>query len=289
VDDVETVRRFNRFYTQRIGVLTDRYLGRARPLAEARLLFEVGSDGADVRELRTRLDLDSGYLSRLLRSLEGQRLVAVDAHPDDSRVRRASLTAAGRREVAELNRRAARVAGGLLSPLTPQQRSELLTAMSKVHRLLRLAAIDIEVTDPDDADARASLAAFAEEIGRRFPGGFDEADLVPPEEVRGKTGAFLVAREQGRPVGCGAVRTLAPGIGEIKHLWVHGDARGLGLGRRLVSELEGQAVARNLNVVRLDTHQVLTEAIQLYRTAGYREIPQYDDNPYAYFWFEKVV
>src|ERR687887_2544096 len=95
---IERVRRFNRTVTQRIGALNDAYLARGRPLGQARVLWEIGPDGADVRSLRARLDLDSGYLSRLLRSLERDRLVVVDADRSDKRVRKVRLTAAGSAE-----------------------------------------------------------------------------------------------------------------------------------------------------------------------------------------------
>src|SRR3979411_1820575 len=89
------VRSFNRLVTQRVGALNDRSLSRDRPLGEARLLWEIGNDGCDVRQLRARLDLDSGYLSRLLRSLEAAQLVSVQPADDDRRVRSVRLTPAG--------------------------------------------------------------------------------------------------------------------------------------------------------------------------------------------------
>lgn len=283
------LREFNRFYTRAIGVLTDRYLGQARPLSEARLLFEIGAGGVPVLDLRLRLDLDSGYLSRLLGSLQDAGLVQVRSRPGDNRARIAELTPEGLAELAGLNDRAAAVATGLLAPLTARQRLELITAMDIVQRRLRLAAIVIEVADPASPPARRCLAEYAEEIGRRFPGGFDRSALVPPAEVTGASGAFLIAREQQRPAGCGVVRTLAPGVGEIRHVWVHADARRLGLGRRLIRELELQAAGRDLRIVRLDTHEVLTEAISMYRACGYHEIPAYGSNPYAHHWFEKEL
>jgi DNA-binding MarR family transcriptional regulator/ribosomal protein S18 acetylase RimI-like enzyme len=285
----EAFREFNRFYTRAVGVLTDRYLGRDRPLSESRLLFEIGAGGATVRDLRERLGLDSGYLSRLLGSLQGQGLVTVRSRPSDNRARIAELTPDGRAELAELNERANAVTAGLLAPLTGPQRDEVITAMETVQRRLRLAAITIEVADPRGPSAGWCLDQYAEEIGQRFPGGFDRSDLVSPAEAAGASGAFLVACEQERPVGCGVVRTLEPGVGEIRHVWVRADARRLGLGRRLLRELEREATARDLRVVRLDTHEVLTEAISMYRASGYHEIPRYDDNPYAYHWFEKAL
>ncbi|MER6925522.1 helix-turn-helix domain-containing protein, partial [Streptomyces spiralis] len=83
---IDQVRRFNRTVTQRVGVLHDHYLGRDRPIGEARLLWEIGGQGEDVRRLRERLGLDSGYVSRLLRSLEADGLVTVEPHPRDRRV-----------------------------------------------------------------------------------------------------------------------------------------------------------------------------------------------------------
>src|SRR5271154_6974262 len=172
---VEAFRGFNRFYTGAIGILTDRYLGQARPLGEARLLFEIGSEGAAVQDLRRMLDLDAGYLSRLLRSLQDQGLVQVSSRPADHRARIAELTPEGRAELADLNERAGAVATGLLAPLTSQQREELISALDMVQRRLRLAAISIAVTDPSSPVARQCLAEYAAEIGPRFPEGFDQA------------------------------------------------------------------------------------------------------------------
>src|SRR5258705_7269697 len=102
---VSQVRRFNRTVTQRVGALDDGFLARGRPLGQARVLWEIGAEGTEVRSLRSRLDLDSGYLSRLLRSLESDGLVVVAADGSDARVRRVRLTRAGRAERDELDRR----------------------------------------------------------------------------------------------------------------------------------------------------------------------------------------
>src|SRR3954462_6388696 len=99
------VRRFNRTVTQRLGVLEETYLARGRPIGQARLLWEIGPDGAEVRELRARLDLGSGYLSRFLRSREADGLGVVEPGAADRRVRTARLTDTGRAERGELDRR----------------------------------------------------------------------------------------------------------------------------------------------------------------------------------------
>lgn len=285
-DHVTAFRRFNRYFTRRIGVLDDHYLGQNRPLGEARLLFEIG-DGMSLRELRSRLGLDAGYLSRMAKALQAQGMVTLSAHPEDSRLRMIAPTPAGRVEVEEQNRRANLVAAGLLDGLSEPQRAELAGALATAQRLLRLASITVALVDGAAPDARACLDGYAADIDERFPEGFDKDDLVAPQEVSGDAGAFFVAYEEDRPVGCGALRRLEPGVGEIRHVWVHPAARRLGLARRLLDALEQEAVARHLNVVRLDTHAALTEAQAMYRACGYTAIPAYDDNVYASHWFEK--
>src|SRR5207253_1626999 len=133
---VDQVRRFNRIVTQRVGALDDAVLARGRPLGQARVLWEIGAAGAEVRALRARLDLDSGYLSRLLRALESDGLVTVDTDDTDARVRTARLTPAGLAERAELDRRSDDLATTILRPLDPRQRDRLLAAMAEVERLL---------------------------------------------------------------------------------------------------------------------------------------------------------
>ncbi|MER7637464.1 helix-turn-helix domain-containing GNAT family N-acetyltransferase [Streptomyces sp. NPDC126522] len=285
-EDVASFRRFNRYFTRRIGALDDHYLGQDRPLGEARLLFEIGA-GISLRELRGRLALDAGYLSRMAKSLEVQGLVRLTVPPHDTRLRLVELTEAGRVEVEEQQRRADALAAGLLTTLTPPQRAELAHALATTQRLLRLAGITVALVDGAAEDARACLDAYAGDIDARFPEGFDKTDLVRPEEVTGDAGAFFVAYEEGRPVACGALRTLEPGTGEIRHVWVHPDARRLGLARRILAELEQAAVEHGFTVVRLDTHAALTEAQAMYRACGYAEIPAYVDHVYADHWFEK--
>jgi DNA-binding MarR family transcriptional regulator/ribosomal protein S18 acetylase RimI-like enzyme len=290
-EQVAAFRRFNRCFTRRIGALNDRCLGQDRPLGEARLLFEVaesdGGAGVSLRELRSRLGLDAGYLSRMTRTLERQGLVRLSVHPEDNRLRTVRLTPAGRVEVTEQNRRADALAAGVLEGLGADQRERLTEAMATTRRLLRLAAITVEHVDGHAPDARACLDAYADDLDVRFPEGFDRSDLVGPDEVSGDAGAFLVAYEEGRPVGCGALRRLEPGVGEIKHVWVHPDARRLGLARRLLDALERAAVDRDMTVLRLDTHAALTEAQAMYRSSGYREIPACSDHVYGSHRFEK--
>src|SRR6266567_5318767 len=172
---VDQVRRFNRTVTQRIGALGDAFLSRDRPLGQARVLWEIGPDGSDVRQLRSRLDLDSGYLSRLLRSLEGDGLVVVEQSGADGRVRTAHLTGSGLAERAVLDRLSDDVAESILRPLSARQRSRLVTAMAEVERLLVASTVRVAVTDPRHPDARSCLRGYFSELARRFDGGFDPA------------------------------------------------------------------------------------------------------------------
>jgi GNAT superfamily N-acetyltransferase len=286
---VAQVRSFNRTVTQRIGALNDRFLARDRPLGQARLLWEIGPDGSDIRLLRSRLDLDSGYLSRLLRALESDGLIAVGRNDADGRVRTARLTDRGAAERALLDQRSDDAATALLEPLTDRQRARLVTAMAEVEGLMVAAAVHIAPSDPRHPDARSCLRAYFDELARRFDGGFDPARSISADdrELTPPAGLLLVATLYGGPVGCGALKFHDDAPTEIKRMWVTPTARGLGLGRRLLAELETYAGARGAHAVRLETNQTLDEAIALYRSAGYREVRPFNDEPYAHHWFEK--
>lgn len=286
---VQQVRRFNRLVTHRIGALGDNYLGRGRPLAESRLLFEIGRDGAEVRGLRARLALDSGYVSRLLRALEAQELVVTRPGEHDRRVRHVTLTRRGRRELDVLDRRSQELAAALLASLHQPQRQRLVAAMAEVERLLRAGAVTVEAVDPAGAEARACVDAYVKELDARFEGGFDPARSVSadPEELLPPAGLFLLARLDGRALGCGGLKVTGRGQGEVKRMWVAPDARGLGIAQRLLERLEAWAAEAGLRRLRLDTNRTLDEARALYLRNGYVEIPAYNANRYADHWFEK--
>ena len=286
---VASVRRFNRLVTQRAGALADDFLGRRRPLGQSRVLWEVGREGASLRALRTRLGLDSGYLSRIVSALEEAGLVEVRAERTDERVRWVRLTRAGRAELTEIDRRSDRAAGSTLAALGAAQRARLVEAMDTVVRLLRLSAVQFERVAPTSEAAVFCLARYFEELARRFEGGFDpaksipshDADLVPPR------GAFLIASVDGQPVASGCLRKLAPRVAYLKRMWVDSSLRGAGLGRRMLAALEDEARSLGFDVVRLETNRALKEAIALYLSTGYVEVAPFNDEPYAHHWFEK--
>jgi len=286
---VRQVRSFNRIVAERIGALNPRFLDRSRPMGESRLLWEVGPDGVELRALRDRLGLDSGYLSRLLRSLERRRFVKVQSDPDDRRVRRACLTTAGLRERGELDQRSDALAAGILESLTDRQQRALTAAMAEVERLLQASMVSFAAEDPATEEARWCLAQYFAELDERFEAGFDPKLSIPADaaELRPPAGSLVIARLRGRPVGCGALKFHGKRPCELKRMWIAPVARGLGVGRRLLAELEGQARAAGARMVRLETNRALREAIALYRSAGYREVAAFNDEPYAHYWFEK--
>ncbi|MCU1579964.1 MAG: Transcriptional regulatory protein MarR [Rhodoglobus sp.] len=282
------LRHFNRAWSQRVGVLEESFLGSGRPLGPSRMLFEIGPDGIGVRQLRERLGLDAGYVSRLLRNLEREGLVTTSPDGEDARRRSATLTAAGREAWSDLEQRSDDVARRIVEPLPPSQRVRLAEALRTADALMRAATAELVEVELSSPPARAALSAYFAELDLRFPGGFDPG-AQDPDAYRPPRGRFIVALSDGGVVACGAVQQLSAGIAEIKRMWVDPEWRGRGLAGRMLRKLESLAAADGNTVVRLDTNPTLTDAIAMYRRAGYAEIPRYNDNPYAGHWFEKVL
>jgi DNA-binding MarR family transcriptional regulator len=290
-DQVAGVRRFNRTVTQRIGALDDEYLARQRPLGASRLLWEIGDGGSDVRTLRARLGLDSGYVSRLLRGLETDGLVTIAPDPGDGRVRVVQLTKRGRAERAALDAGSAALAWSLLEPLDGRRRAELLAAMATVERLLTAGAVVVTVDEPTAPDSVTCLDAYFAELRERFDEGFDPLLSTLPDaaELTDPKGLLMIARLHGEPIGCGALKLQGKGPADVKRMWVSPAVRGIGVGKRILAELEAQAAQRGIGVVRLETNNALGEAIQMYRSAGYLEVAPFNDELYAHHWFEKQL
>jgi DNA-binding MarR family transcriptional regulator/N-acetylglutamate synthase-like GNAT family acetyltransferase len=244
------------------------------------VLFEIGAEGATPRDIRARLGLDSGYLARLLRALQRDGLV--DERPGaDRRTKRLTLTAAGRAEIAELDRISDELAAATLAPLGDEQRERLMQAQAEVRRLLAISMVSIAPEDPGSADARWCLGHYFADLAARFD--FDPARTLPT----GADDLFLLARFDGQPAGCGVLKALDAKTAEILRMWVDRPHRGLGIAGRLLEGLEAAAAERGHVSVRLYTNRSLAEAKALYRTRGYEEIPRYNDDPFADHWFEK--
>jgi GNAT superfamily N-acetyltransferase len=149
--------------------------------------------------------------------------------------------------------------------------------------------VRIEARDPSDPDAQYCVREYFAELDRRFDSGFDPAASLPADadEMRPPLGVFLVAVVDDQAVGCGALKFHDDAPTELKRMWVASHARGLGIGRRLLAELERRAAESGSRTIRLETNRALTEAITMYRLAGYEEVHSFNDERYADHWFEK--
>lgn len=287
---IATVRRFNRTVTQRAGALEDSFLSRTRPLAQARILFEIDNGHNELRQLRAHLDLDSGYLTRLLQALEREGLVAIEEDTDDRRVRRATLTPAGRAERAEYERLSDEHAAGILTALDDKQQQTLVDAMATVDRLLTASMIEFAVVDPGHPAAREATDRYLAELDERFHNGYVRNGTISAadDEVRLPRGITLIATLHDEPAALGLLK-FHDGTTHLKRMWVSPELRGLGLGRRLLTTLEAHAAEHGIHTIQLETNFALTEAIALYRAAGYVEVPAFNDEPNGDLWFEKAL
>lgn len=288
-DPVSRFRRFARSVTSEVGALDTSFLGRGRPLGAARVLNAIGHGRSDIADIRDYLALDSGLMSRLLRSLEEEGLVQTRPDPADGRRRVASLTPSGQREFQAYEALSNTRAEALLARHPHPE--ALLAAMDLVASALGRDRIALEPMDPRSAPARYCLAEYYGELARRFETGFDVSlsadpdatDMMPPR------GEFLVAMSDGMPIGCVGLKGTDKGYAEIKRLWIAPSARGLGLAKRLMDAIEQAARTLDIAVLRLDTNRALPEAIRLYRTTGWTEIERFNDDPYPDFFFEKRI
>lgn len=151
--------------------------------------------------------------------------------------------------------------------------------------------VEVEEVAPASADVLYCLSRYFDELSRRFETGFDAAQSGAPtlDDFQPPRGCFIIMRVARKPVACGGFRRDPSGAAYIKRMWVSPDARGLGLGRRLLHELEDRARALGYLKARLETEKSLIEAQQLYRSAGYVEVPAFNDELYAHHWFEKPL
>ena len=276
---VEAVRRFNRFYTRRIGVLQDDYLGSSFPLPQARVLYELGERGqCTASDLRSDLGLDAGYLSRLLAGLQRQGLVAADAAREDRRRRHLTLTPKGRKAFAMLDESSRRAMGEMLAPLAPPHREKLVQAMDTVQSVLepRERAITLRGHRPGDIGWVISrhgkvyddeygwglgFEALVGEIGARFLQEFDA-----------KRERCWIAQMDGEPVGSVFVVKQSATVAKLRLLLVEPHARGKGIGRRLVQECIDFSRRAGYKKLVLWTQSNLTAARTIYAALGFRKM-----------------
>jgi GNAT superfamily N-acetyltransferase len=226
-----------------------------------------------------------------MRSLEDAGLVTVAPSPADGRTRIARLTRRGIRERARLDARSDDLAASMLAPLNAKQQDDLIAGMATVERLLTASLVEIRVVDPLHADAQRCLTSYFTELERRSNTSLDPATIASatPEEMRPPHGAMLLAYLRGEAIGCGAVKLHGKRPCEIKRMWVDDAARGLGLGGRLLADLESVAREAGARLAHIETNRSLTEAIALYRSSGYVEVTAFNNEPFADQWFEKTL
>lgn len=288
---VQTFRQFQRVVTRDVGALHDDFLGRGRPFGASRLLWEMGDGPVEVATLRERLGLDAGYVSRLLRSLAQEGLVATGASPTDARAKVVARTSAGTAEAELLDQLSEDAASSLLGELDPTERAEVDRAARTLTRALTRRHLTIEIEDPASRDAQWCVGQFFAEIDALFDAGYDptKAVVVGTEDLTPPNGAFLVARLHGQPVGCGGVKLPEGAPAFLKRMWVAPAARGLGVAGLMLSRLEGLAVSAGSPAVTLDTNALLTAAGRLYETRGYVQVPDFNGEHHADRWYRKEL
>ena len=288
LDDIARLRRFNRAVTREVGALETSYLGRGRPLGAARVLQLVRAEGTDIAEIRQRLDLDSGLLSRLLRGLEAESLLDLATDPADRRRRIARLTPAGLAEQQAYEKLGFEKATQMLARAGARQRA-VIAAMDLIATVMLQDHVDLRDADPDDPAAIACLTAYYQLLAEKIAGVTPDMLTLPLPDAakyRPPHGAFLIAWSDDLPVGCASLRPLEPGVAEVKRLWIDPVARGQGLARRLMRALESRARDMGFAHLKLDSNAALTEALALYRSDGWTEIAPYTGFP-ANVWLGK--
>lgn len=286
---VEAVRRFNRFYTRRVGILPEDYLGSNHSLAQARVLFELGTRGAaTATELGRDLDLDLGYLSRLLAGLRRRGEVQGRPAPEDARRTVLTLTAKGQKVFQALDARSRKETAGLLAGLSAPEKSDLVQAMGRVERILggRRGEIRLRAHRPGD------LGWVVQAHGRLYHAeyGWDERfEALVAEIVAGFVRRFDPERERcwiaemdGEPVGSIFCVKASPRVAKLRLLLVDPRARNRGLGKRLVSECIAFARSRGYRKLVLWTQSNLAAARHLYREAGFRLVKAYRHREFGY-------
>ena len=291
---ISDIRRFNRFYTQKIGVLQEGLLDSAYSLAEVRVLYELVNwrDAAEApateqaptaSRLAARLGLDEGYLSRLLSGFEKQRLIARKPSPDDGRENVLSLTPRGRKAFAPLDLRSRRQVAAMLAPLSGRERSRLAAAMTTIERVLgprpsQAATYTLRSLRSGDIGwlTHRHGVLYAEEYG------YDERFEALVAEIAGHfVRAFDVERERcwiaerdGEILGCVFLVKKSRTVAKLRLLLVEPDARGLGLGARLVDECIAFARQAGYRKMVLWTQSELLAARRIYEQRGFRRVAQ---------------
>jgi DNA-binding MarR family transcriptional regulator/predicted N-acetyltransferase YhbS len=284
VGEVLALRRFNRLYTRRIGVLEEGLLGSDFSLTEARLIYEIGT-----RELPTAsalakdLGLDPGYVSRTLAGLARRGLIARARSSADGRQSLLTLTATGQTSLATLDARSNAAMAALLSLLRESERRQLVTALARVARLLGEPSLDRELFlirphRPGDMGwiVQRHAELYAEELG--WDGSFEAfvADIAAyfVKRFDAARDCCWMAERDGATVGSVCLVHVSADIAKLRLLLVEPSARGLGIGRRLVAECIAFARRAGYRTITLWTNDVLVAARRTYESVGFRLVAE---------------
>lgn len=278
---VDAIRRFNRFYTRRIGVLETRYLGSPFPLPQARVLYELGQRGeATASELGAELDLDLGYLSRLVQSLRRQGLLQGEPSKEDARRVRLSLSAKGRKVYLQLDARSRQEVAGMLDQLPAPQQQRLVGALQAVEAVLERKDKPVSLREHRPGDigwvVHAHGRFYAEEYGwdERFEALVAEIAAAFVQNFDRKRERCWIAEMDGEPVGSVLVVKDTKTTAKLRLLIVDPKARGRGLGKRLVEECIRFAREKGYRRLALWTQSNLAAARGIYRAAGFRKVKE---------------
>lgn len=282
---IAAVRRFNRFYTRQIGVLRRNYLDSPYSLGEMRVLYELAQTdklgGAHTAsDIARALDLDAGYLSRVLRKFEKAGLISRKTSRADARQSHLALTARGAKVFAPFEKRSQDFVGSMLANLKPDEQARLVAAMETIETLLgeppaAAAKPTYALREPRHGDFGWIVSRHAELYAQEY--GWTEpfeglcaqivADFVNNYDAKWER--CWIAELNGENVGCVMLVKDSPGVARLRLLLVDPKARGLGLGARLVDECVKFARKAGYTKITLWTHSVLAAARHLYEQAGF--------------------
>lgn len=285
------VREFNRFYTAKLGLLRRRHLDGEFSLTEARILYEISANPKmTASTLCGTLELDAGYISRLLSALTKGKLVRQAASEGDRREKLLTLTAVGEKAVARLNEQSMTQIQGMLVNVNAADREELVAALTKVRSILsgqqKVPVRIVRLTVAND-DALAILQEYYEAV--------QVVQRDKPESIQklldAPASGIWLAYLGDEVVGCVVLRKLAsiPLVGECKRLYVRSSARGNRIADKLLDAQEAFARSQGVEWIYLDSYDDLKTAIALYERRGYQRCERYNDNPQATLFMRKWI
>ena len=283
-DAVQSIRRFNRFYTRQIGVLQEHLLQSQFSLTEVRVLYEIAhGDNVTAKDLRNNLDLDRGYVSRMLQTFEEQGWIQTTSAPEDRRRQLLCLTAKGHKVFDPLDRRSSHEVAALLNRLSPDHQKKLLAAIHEIESVLDpvpSSAGSYSLRQHRPGDMGWLVQRHGELYWKEYH--YDERfealvagivaefiENLDPEHER-----CWIAEKNGERVGCVLLVKKSERIAKLRVLLVEPSARGLGIGKRLVNECVQFARESGYKKIILWTQSELTAARSIYQGAGFHLVEE---------------